>query len=65
MAYYEVIVGNVGTIYSGYSKAEALHRYDTYVEISESCVGRAGGESIVLMVDGDISKEHEGRRSIE
>lgn len=57
---YEVIVGNVGTIYDGGSYREALKRFKTYVEISKSGSGRAGNEDVTLMRDGEIIKEHFG-----
>ena len=59
---YEVIVGNVGTVYDGFSRSAALTKYSTYVKSSRSGGGRAGGEDVTLMRDGDIVKEHSGRR---
>jgi hypothetical protein len=56
--HYEVIVGNVGSVYSGPDKSQAEETYDRYVEISNSLLGRAGGEEVTLMVDGEIDKEH-------
>ncbi len=53
--HFEVIVGNVGTVYSGYSRQEAERKYDTYAAISRSGVGRAGNEEVTLMVDGEPS----------
>jgi hypothetical protein len=60
MAYYEVIVGNIGTVYGGVSKAAALKKYTTYVRQSKSESGRAGGEDVTLMSDGEPIKEHYG-----
>jgi hypothetical protein len=60
---YEVIVGNVGTVYDGFSRSAALAKYRTYVQSSKSGGGRAGGEDVALMKDGDISKEYFGRRN--
>jgi hypothetical protein len=55
---YEVIVGNVGSVYSGNSLKEALQTYKTYREQSESGLGRAGNEPVTLMVDGEPWREH-------
>jgi hypothetical protein len=45
---YEVIVGNVGSVYDGTSKREAHKVYQEYIEISRSGRGRAGGEEVSL-----------------
>lgn len=58
---YQVVVGNVGTIdYT--SKKLALDCYTTYVihSISEFPKTRAYGESVTLLKDGEIIKEHIG-----
>jgi hypothetical protein len=57
---WEVIVGNVGTVYSGSDESAARAKFASYVEISNGGAGRAGGESVTLMKDGDISEEHAG-----
>lgn len=51
---YEVIVGNVGTVYSGTNGFEARKVYGQYKKQSLSGVGRAGGESVVLMWEEEI-----------
>lgn len=56
--HYEVIVGNIGTVYSGNDKAEADRAYAHYVEQSNSRLGRAGGEHVTMMVGNEIEKEH-------
>lgn len=61
LAVYEVIVGNVGSVYTGTSSSEAIEKYDSYVEKSKSRTGgRVCGEFVTLMKDGEIIKEHEG-----
>lgn len=55
---YEVIVGNVGIVYTGYCVVESLETYERYVRCSKSGEGRAGYESVVLMRDGVIVAEH-------
>ena len=64
-AEYEVIVGNIGTIYDGGNYREALKRYRTYVKISKSESGRASGEDVIIMRDGEPVKEYFGSRSSE
>lgn len=58
--FYEVIVGNVGTVYNGLDYTEALRLYRVYVDMSGEKYGRAAGESVTLMVDGEPDKEHIG-----
>ena len=58
MAQYKVIVGNVGTVYTGSSKMKALEIYGEYVEQSASHYGRSGGEEVTLMADGEPIREH-------
>ena len=61
MSTYEVIVGNVGSVYHGRSRAKALATYESYVEISKEHVGaRCYGEDVTLLVDGEIEQEHTG-----
>lgn len=55
---YEVIVGNVGSVYYGKDKAKAEKAYAEYVEQSNRLLGRAGGEEVTMMVDGEPEKEH-------
>ena len=57
---YEVIVGNIGTVYDGGSRRLADKNYAEYVQQSKSDYGRAAGESVTLMKDDDIAKEYVG-----
>lgn len=59
MAKYEVIVGNIGTVYSGGSKPVASKTFKEYVKQSLSRTGRAGGEAVTLMHDGEPVSEHD------
>lgn len=52
MRRYEVIVGNIGTVYAGPNRTEALETYKTYVDTSTR-PGRAEGE-VSFMVDGEL-----------
>lgn len=58
---YQVIVGNIGTVYDGADEAQAESKYTEYVKQSESGQGRAGGERVTIMADGEPIKEHTPR----
>ena len=61
MPTYEVIVGNVGSVYHGRNRTTALATYESYVEISKEHDGaRCYGEDVTLLVDGEIEQEHMG-----
>ncbi len=63
---YEVIVGNVGYVYSGYSERMAWENYHHYVEQSKTNPGnRCHGESVVLMEGNEIRKEYLGTREAD
>lgn len=62
---YEVVVGNVGTVYRGRSTKKAMKIFAEYVEIAklgapDGHAGRASGEDVTLFRDGDVYKEHVG-----
>jgi hypothetical protein len=57
---YEVSVGNIGTVYNGTDRDKAYECFECYVGISERGEGRASGESVAILVDGDIIEEHPG-----
>ena len=58
---YEVIVGNVGSVYHGKSQDKALATYESYVEISKEHDGaRCYGEDVTLLVDGEIEQRARG-----
>lgn len=62
--HYEVIVGNVGTVYSGKSKRVADAKFDGYVAASNSGAGRAGDEDVTMMCNDEPCREHQGAVSI-
>lgn len=57
---YEVLVGNIGTVYSGTDEDEAQRTYNRYCTLSMTQNGRAAGESVTLFKDGEIEMELEG-----
>jgi len=59
-ARYDVVVGNIGTVYSGGSFTVAHLRFAEYKTQSLDGYGRAGGESVILFKDGEIIAEHFG-----
>ena len=60
MTHYEVICGNIGRVYSGSNSIEANGTYAEYVSQSKKNYGRAGRESVYLMLDGEPIVEHQG-----
>ena len=59
MKKYQVIVGNVGTVYDGDDQEQAKRDYRECVSLSkDSEFGRMAGEEVTLFEDGEILKEH-------
>lgn len=54
---YEVIVGNIGTVYFGSNRELAEESYQVYAGLAESERGRTSGESVIFFVDGVAEKE--------
>lgn len=56
---FEIIVGNIGTMkVNGF---EGWRLYGKYKRQSQSDYGRAAGESVTLLKDGEIIAEYIGR----
>jgi hypothetical protein len=55
---YEIIVGNIGFVYETNNPIDARHVYGQYKRQSLSGIGRAGGESVTLTMDGEPILEH-------
>lgn len=62
---YQVIVGNIGTVYDGDSWNDAKRDFGIYKRKSIEGVGRASGESVVLMEDGEPRWEHPGEQDTD
>lgn len=58
MAKWQVIVGNVGTVYDGDNGFEANKLYNHYVSLSKRNYGRAGQEAVHLFKDDELYREH-------
>lgn len=59
-AVFEVIVGNIGTVYAGNNFMVAASKYSAYVKQSKVNGARASGENVVLIHNGDIRREYIG-----
>lgn len=53
-----VVVGNVGSVYSGHSERKARETFEAY----KTAGGRAEGEEVTLCRDGEAVERHEPRR---
>lgn len=60
---YEVVVGNIGTVYKGNNRAKANRMYEEYVMLSNKGTGRASGEPVTFTSKGDIAREYIGARA--
>jgi hypothetical protein len=60
---YEVVVGNIGTVHHGNDRRTAEHVFAEYVSQSKAGYGRASGEPVTLLGDGEILKEYAGERT--
>lgn len=58
MSEFEVIVGNIGTVYHGTNRMEAHINYNRAVGRSKRNEGRGGNEPVTLMCDSEPVKEH-------
>ncbi len=59
---YQVIVGNIGTVYEGDDEFEAYATFQMYRIDSKYSRGRAAGESVTLLADGEVVKEYVGEQ---
>ena len=62
---FEVIVGNIGTVYDGDNRGLADQDFAAYVRLSKAGYGRASGEDVTLFVDGEPEMEHDGWLSMQ
>jgi len=51
---WQVIVGNIGTVYDGDDAKSAMRTYLEYIDQSKLVYGRASGENVVLLNGGDV-----------
>jgi hypothetical protein len=57
---YRVITWNIGTVYTGNSKADAERSYAESVQLSQADYGRFAGENVVMFCDDDVVMEFVG-----
>ena len=57
---YEVVVGNIGTVYSGRSGKIANEKYESYCATSGAGIGRGAYESVTLFHGEEIEREYLG-----
>lgn len=57
---YQVIVGNIGNVYSGTNGFEAIEEYNAYIGLSKAKFGRVSGESVTLLKNDEVYKEYTG-----
>ena len=55
---HEIVVGNIGCVYSGKNVKEAIEIFQAYVEFSKDQVGRAAGEAVTWLLNGEMYKEY-------
>ena len=57
---YQVVVGNIGYVYDGSNYMQARAKYASYVKDSKNNYGRAAGEPVTLLHNGEIAAEYFG-----
>ena len=65
LSQYMLVVGNIGTVYTGQNGFEANTLFQSYVGASHAKHGRASGEDVTLFKDGEPHREYIGRYSRE
>ena len=65
MSKFKVIVGNIGMATDTDDRAEAERDFHGYVADSKANYGRASGEDVTLMVDGEPELEYTGWLSMQ
>ena len=60
MKRFQVVVGNIGTVYDGESLQRALDLFFAYKDASMFGQGRALGESVTMFDSGEPTEEHHG-----
>jgi hypothetical protein len=60
MSKFQVIVGNIGTVYDGNNYMQAMAAYSVYIRQSRNNYGRAAGEDVAVMHNGEPTHEYFG-----
>jgi hypothetical protein len=62
---YHVIVSNIGTVYIGENRRDALAEFESCKGASKGGVGRMDGEPVTLFENGEILREYVGTQDNE
>jgi hypothetical protein len=57
---FEIVVGNIGYVWSGSNYMQASSQFARWVKDSKTGLGRSGGESVTLFHNGEVKKEYPG-----
>jgi hypothetical protein len=60
MSRFQLIVGNIGIVYDGDNEIHAKNQFNIYEYLSQERHGRYTGESVMLLKDDEILREHIG-----
>ena len=55
---HQIVVGNIGSVYVGDVRKRAGEIFKLYVGYSKDFVGRAAGEAVTWVVNGEMYKEY-------
>lgn len=61
---FQVVVGNIGTVYSGNNYQGALCKFRNYVALSKLTRGPVAGENVTLLHNDEIREEYTGSLEI-
>lgn len=59
MSRFEVIVGNIGSVFTGEHEGNARRLFNSWRKLSINGQGRAAGEPVYLLMDDELVKEHD------
>lgn len=62
---FQVVVGNIGTVYDGNNFMQAQSKYSSYVKLAKAPHGRASGENVTFFHNDEIRAEYIGRLAKE
>lgn len=63
--HWQVVVGNIGTVYDGTDRPTAMSTYAAYRSASRSGHGRGAHENVTLLCDGEVFRETRGKQEKE
>jgi hypothetical protein len=57
MSKYQIVVGNIGTVYDGNNWSHAYGDWRAYCDMVELPHGRSSGEAVALFIDGELEQQ--------